>query len=143
MAHLANALKNSQTMAKVTDVEDGKDELDVGVVSNAVGEGEAAGVAFCVLFARSQSSIEDAVGNGRAIRDDVEIPLIRFELGDGHNLLRREYGELDVFAARQKEISISLLRRSPIAVEYEGNCERERTFVSEWNPAQESSSLRK
>ena len=67
-------------MAKVTDVKDGKDELDVGVVSNAVGEGEAAGSTFCVLFARSQSSIEDTVGNGRAVRDYVEIPLIRFEL---------------------------------------------------------------
>ena len=67
-------------MSKVTDMKDGKDELDVGVVSNAVGEGEAAGSTFCVLFARSQSSIEDTVGNGRTIRDVVEISLIRFKL---------------------------------------------------------------
>ena len=90
-------------MSKVADVEDGKDELDVGVVPYAVGEGEAAGGTFCVLFARSESPIEDAVGDGGAVRDVVEIPLVRFELGDGDNLLRRENGELDVFAISSSE----------------------------------------
>jgi hypothetical protein len=95
-------LKDPEDVLEVSDVENGEDELDVRVVSNAVCERETASFALARLVARSESSVEDSVRHWTAIFSLVEIPLVRFELCDRDRLPRREHRELNMFAENEK-----------------------------------------
>lgn len=121
---LADALENSKAVPKVADVEHGHDELDVRVVANAVGKAQSTRLALARLVARPESLVEHAALDGGAVLDVVQVPLVRLVLRDGHNLLRREHGELDVFAA-------------PVSEKTTGNGAR--TFAWASSPARASS----
>lgn len=79
-------------------MEDGQDELDVGIVSNAICQSQPAGVALASLVARAESLVEDTVLDGAAVTGSVQVTLIRLELCNGDRLARREDRELDVLA---------------------------------------------
>jgi hypothetical protein len=96
--HLADALEDVQTVAKVSNVEDGEDELDVGVVTDTIGERKAASLASSTLVAGTEAAVEHSVQNGRPVLYLVQVTLVGLELGDGDNFLGGEDGELDVLA---------------------------------------------
>jgi hypothetical protein len=49
-AYLAYALENSYCMLKISDMKDGDDKLNIGVMTDAVDRVEPAGLTECVLF---------------------------------------------------------------------------------------------
>lgn len=96
-------------MAEVSDVEDGQNELDVGVVTNAVGERKTASLASAALVASTEAAVEHSVRDGSTVLDFVQIALVGLELGDGDDFLRGEDGELDVLAADgRKRVSVNI-----------------------------------
>jgi hypothetical protein len=48
--YLAYALKDSYCVLEIPDMKDGDDELDIGVMTDAVDRIEPAGLTECVLF---------------------------------------------------------------------------------------------
>jgi len=84
---------------EVADVEARQDELDVGVVADAVCEAQAARLALAALVARAEALVEDAMLDRAAVAWRVQVALVGLELGDGDGLAGREDRELDVLAA--------------------------------------------
>lgn len=85
-------------MTEVSNVEDGEHELDVGVVTDTIGERKAASIASSALVAGTEAAVEDSVRDGSPVLDLVQVALVGLELGDGDDFLRGEDGELDVLA---------------------------------------------
>lgn len=102
-------------MAKVSDVEDGQDELDVGIVAHTICERQTTGVAATALVARAEAAVEHSMRYGRAILWLVQVTLVGLELGDGDDFLRREDRELNVLAVKSaRRVSESVLTQTEL-----------------------------
>ena len=71
-------------------MKDGKNKLDVRVVSDAVFDFMSASFTERSLLHGAESSIQDTILNGKSISDGIQILVSNFEFRKLHDLLIRE-----------------------------------------------------